>query len=149
MEVILNKCYGGFGVSEKCYDLYAEKLGKKVFRYIDDGIQSYDCAFPLWPKKKVTLEEACNSFHVDHFFKDFGDKFESYNGHPCWDDDCYIYLSREHRENSVLIECIKELGEDANGLYAELKVVEIPDNMEYEIDEYDGIETLHQAVPKW
>ena len=58
-------------------------------------------------------------------------------------------LHNEHREDPVLIEVVEELGERANSPFSKLVVVDIPDGMEYEIDEYDGLETLHQKVKKW
>ena len=36
MKIILNKCYGGFDVSDKAYELYAEKRGISIYRYWDD-----------------------------------------------------------------------------------------------------------------
>ena len=48
-----------------------------------------------------------------------------------------------------MIEVVEELGEKASGRFGNLKVVEIPDDLEYVIDEYDGIETLHQKVKEW
>lgn len=33
MKVILNKCYGGFGVSQEAYELYAKKKGIEIFFY--------------------------------------------------------------------------------------------------------------------
>lgn len=35
-KVVLNKCYGGFDVSDKAYELYAEKMGLKVYPYTFD-----------------------------------------------------------------------------------------------------------------
>ena len=32
-KIILNKCYGGFGVSDKVYEEYAKEKGFKLFRY--------------------------------------------------------------------------------------------------------------------
>lgn len=46
-------------------------------------------------------------------------------------------------------ECVEELGEKANGKYSRLEVVEIPDGLDYVIDDYDGIETLHENVRCW
>lgn len=36
MKIILNKCYGGFDVSDKAYELYTEKKGISLYRYWDD-----------------------------------------------------------------------------------------------------------------
>jgi hypothetical protein len=45
---------------------------------------------------------------------------------------------------------LKEWGSDrCSGQFATLKVIEIPDGVEYEIDEYDGMETVHELSRKW
>lgn len=36
MKVILNKCFGGFGVSREGYKLYCEKIGKTAYFYKPD-----------------------------------------------------------------------------------------------------------------
>lgn len=33
MKIVINKCYGGFGLSDKAEDLYAEKSQMKLYRY--------------------------------------------------------------------------------------------------------------------
>lgn len=93
-KVILNKCYGGFDLSDDAVALYANK-------------------------KRL----------------DF--------------DDCKLLLDSSYREDPTLIEIVEELGPKASGRYGKLKVVEIPADMEYVIDDYDGIETLHKKVQEW
>ena len=45
------------------------------------------------------------------------------------------------RDDPKLIEVVEKLGEEANGNYAKLAVVEIPtEATDYEFNEYDGIE---------
>lgn len=83
---------------------------------------------------------------TQYFTKDFG------NNVKIEDKDYKKYslnLDSDYREDKVLIEVVEELKEKANGKYSDLKVVEIPDNLKYVIDEYDGIETLHQEVEEW
>jgi hypothetical protein len=41
------------------------------------------------------------------------------------------------------------MGGLASGGFASLKVVEIPDGIEWEIDEYDGKETIHEKHRSW
>jgi len=42
-----------------------------------------------------------------------------------------------------------DLGKKANGGYAELKVVEIPDDVDWEITEYDGLEQVEEKHRVW
>ena len=45
------------------------------------------------------------------------------------------------RHNPLLVQCVEELGDDASGECAKLKICEIAGNV-YRIDEYDGMETV-------
>lgn len=45
------------------------------------------------------------------------------------------------RHNPLLVQCVRELGEKANGFCAELQIQEIEGNI-YRIDEYDGLERI-------
>ncbi len=47
------------------------------------------------------------------------------------------------------MECVETLGEKSNGACAELKIVEIPDNVEYSIEEYDGNEHIAEVHRIW
>ena len=62
-------------------------------------------------------------------------------GHP---DPC-----NADREDPLLIECIQILGENANGDYAKLVIVDIPDDVEYTIEEYDGLEWIAEVHRTW
>jgi len=48
------------------------------------------------------------------------------------------------RTDLLLIKAVETLKEKANGYHAKLKVVEIPDNINYVIDEYYGFEKIHE-----
>ena len=142
MKVILNKCYGGFGCSDACYRLYAQKKGIEVYPYKLYAVREKNegCVY-----RKVAAEDCLGGSEI-YFKKDFGDSFNDKEVYA-WDE--HVYLDTSHREDPVLVECIEELGEKANGRYAKLQVVEIPDGMDYVIDEYDGVETLHENVRCW
>jgi hypothetical protein len=58
----------------------------------------------------------------------------------------YLY---ELRADPDLIAAVEELGEGANGELSNLKVVEIPDGIEWYVSEYDGVESIHQDHEIW
>jgi hypothetical protein len=41
------------------------------------------------------------------------------------------------------------MGEEANDQFAKLEIVEIPDGVEWQIDEYDGYESIHEVHRSW
>jgi hypothetical protein len=53
------------------------------------------------------------------------------------------------RDDADLIAAVESLGEESFGSCAQLKVVVIPDDIKYEIDEYDGIESVHEKHRSW
>lgn len=53
------------------------------------------------------------------------------------------------RDHPLLIQVIEELGPKANGSYAELSIVEIPDDVEWQIEEYDGNEHVSECHRTW
>jgi len=58
-------------------------------------------------------------------------------------DDPYSYDEKEFRSSSRLVECVRALGDFANGDYAELEIVEIPSDVtDWEINDYDGAESI-------
>ena len=52
-----------------------------------------------------------------------------------WQED-WSYYDIE-RNNQYLVRVVEELGDSASGRFAELKVVDIPDDVEWQIDFYD------------
>lgn len=58
---------------------------------------------------------------------------------PECDWDTYSYPARNH---PALIHVVETLGEAANGMCAELTIVDIPKGEHYEIAEYDGLESV-------
>jgi hypothetical protein len=53
------------------------------------------------------------------------------------------------RDDPVLVTIVRELGESANGKYADLKIVEVPYGVEWTIEEYDGVEWVAEKHRKW
>ena len=65
------------------------------------------------------------------------------------DDENYFYDRDISRDDGFLIQTVEELGEEANGSHASLKIVEIPDDIEWEINEYDGVEHVAEKHRTW
>lgn len=59
--------------------------------------------------------------------------------------DCYWI----ERDNPLLVECVETLGEKANGTHAKLKVVEIPSDIQWQIEECDGVEWVAEVHSTW
>ena len=58
--------------------------------------------------------------------------------------------SKEYRADKRLIEAIKKVGFDkANGNLSKLRIVKIPSNVDWEIEEYDGSESIHEKHRSW
>lgn len=53
------------------------------------------------------------------------------------------------RTSAYLIRAVETLKEKANGSLAKLKVVEIPDGIDYYISDYDGVESIHEKHRVW
>jgi len=53
------------------------------------------------------------------------------------------------RSDPALIRVIEVLGEEANSEYSELVIVEVPDDVEWAIDEYDGAEWIAEKHRVW
>ena len=53
------------------------------------------------------------------------------------------------RSDPILVQVVEEMGEKSWGGCAELKVIEIPDGVTWEIDEYDGFEQVEEAHRTW
>lgn len=69
-----------------------------------------------------------------------------YLGLP-WDG--YGYASFE-RNDPKLVECVETLGtQKASGLFADLGIAEIPDDVDWEIEEYDGKERVVEVPRTW
>lgn len=128
MKVVINKCFGGFGLSQEAY--------KKLIEY---GV----------PVKKYIKEER-NPETGRYDLNENGSDKVIYKG-GLWTDELEYWDTwiGQDRSNPLLIKVVKELGKKANGGAADLKIVTIPDGIDYEISEYDGNEHIAEAHQTW
>jgi hypothetical protein len=133
-KVVINSCYGGFGLSEKAM-LRLYELGSGIIEaqtpreyYGDRDDWEEQLAEELRRKERSSW--------------DF----------PVLASDGMIITDRygdEYRADPHLISVVEEMGAEANGFLAELKVVEIPDDIEWSIGEYDGVEWVDEKHRSW
>ncbi len=53
------------------------------------------------------------------------------------------------RNDPALVQVVEELGSQANGWAAELAIIEIPDDVKWHIEEYDGLEWVAEDHRTW
>ena len=63
-----------------------------------------------------------------------------------WGGSVYPDISRTH---PALVKVVEELGDRAGGRFSKLRVVEIPDDVEWKIEEYDGVEWVTEKKRRW
>lgn len=158
MKIILNKDYGGFSVSLMAYKLYAEKKGIELYAYYRDYSNYLSQGVIVYRKIDWTVPSLLEYYNnglssVYCFTKNLGESIIESKENKEEVNEIFVkysfYLGKQNREDPILIEVVEELGNKANGSFSDLKVVEIPDELDYVIDNYDGYETLHQRVKIW
>lgn len=60
-----------------------------------------------------------------------------------------IWYDNIQRDDPILIELVETMGDSVNTAYSKLKVVEIPADVEWIIQEYDGAEWVAEKHRKW
>lgn len=146
MKIIINKCFGGFSLSPLAYEEYAKRKGVQIYWY------SIDYSGEIETYKKVSFEEANGiiNAYLHPITKDLGDYFTEKDTDKEEDfDNNYFNIGKKDRTDETLISVVEDLGDKANGTYAKLKVVEIPDDVNYYIDDYDGLESIHERHRIW
>jgi hypothetical protein len=65
------------------------------------------------------------------------------------DENNYFSDREIERDDPVLVEIVERLRSEANGRYSDLKIVEIPDDVDWDIMEYDGMEHIAEKHRTW
>jgi len=138
MKIAVNKCYGGFSLSYDAMKRLSELKGYKIYCYrqtkynYKDGIDEY---------KKIDIPNK-NDLFIYYFSEDLGETTNELRGQLLSQSDII-------RNDPDLIQVIEELGNKANGKCANIRVVDIPDDINWEIEEYDGSEWISECHRTW
>lgn len=136
MKLVINKCFGGFSLSNEGLARFYQLHGRQTYFFKQNHAKG-DYA-PLEPGERAGL--LSYAFDVPNP-NDFKQK-------ELWAEH-YLTNRPEDRSDPFLIQTIEEMGKKADGLCAELRIIEIPDNISWELDEYDGIESIHETHRSW
>lgn len=129
MKIVINKCWGGFGLSKKAV-MRLHKLGCKHV-------------------EEQTREQFFGNSTIDDTIEK-QDKTLKMLQMPMKND---IILSDEHRSDNrscpFLVKVVEEMGEKASGEHSNLKIIEIPDDIKYTLEDYDGMEHIAEKHRTW
>lgn len=141
MEIIVNRCYGGWNLSHAAYMRIAELKGMTLYPYMMKSTMRND----KYEHVHVRTESSESDFFVQYSNRDLGETTAKFA-----DTDLVWYRgTNEERTDPDIIKVVRELGEAASGRCSRLEIVEIPDGVNWEVDEYDGMETIHEVHRSW
>jgi len=139
-RIVINNCYGGFGLSNDAILRYLELSSTPVWSEINDGLIPFkywlvppgpnrvsDPNANEWSSMSMQERQAHNKKYSDQVFCD--------RDIP--------------RDDPFLVQTVLELGEKSYGSHAELKVIEVPGDVDWVIEEYDGNEWVAEKHRKW
>ena len=119
MKIVINSEYGGFRLSKTGVMYYADLKGITVWPVRSDWGDIRYYTVP--PEERVRSKEL----------------------------EQILFPNDIPRNDPALVQTVEDLGRVANGRHATLKVVEIPDDVEWEIDSHDGREAIVEKHREW
>jgi hypothetical protein len=141
-KVVINNCYGGFGISEHGLKWLHEHGSKFV---TGEPLDSFRDEYPMLAFYNLSRFESIG----DDYFIFSG--MSIMKGYYIVKDD--IVFSIDHynipRHDDLLVRMVEELEKKANNMCSNLKIVEIPADVEYSIQDYDGHEWVAEEHRTW
>lgn len=118
-KVVINRCFGGFGLSDEAFE---RLLNAKGVSFVKVARENSELFGPDYYEAGHINEES-------HYISQ------------------YRYTTQ--RDDADLVRIVEELGEKSWGRFAELKIVDVPDEVEWHISEYDGLEEVAENHRTW
>jgi len=140
MKVVINKCYGGFGLSHAAVMRYGELKGMTLY---PEKHPTYPSLTTYWtvPPESRLAPLSNGAFYA----ATQEERIESNRKYSQQTLDERVIA----RDDPALVQVVEELGKKASGRCASLQVVEVPDDVSWEIDEYDGMEHVAESHRTW
>jgi hypothetical protein len=137
-KIVVNACYGGFGISEAGMLRYAELKG--ITLYPEPSQLSMMTYYTVPPDQRV------QPLSSDEWRAATTEQRMANN-------DAYssqtIHCSDIPRDDPALVQVVEELGAAAADQFSELRIAIVPDDVKWYIDEYDGQEWVAEVHRTW
>ena len=140
MKIVINRCHGGFGLSEAAMHRYAELKGLTLYPEKDKE-SGFLTTYWITPK-----EDRPKMLGRDEWWQ--ATQEERVGSNQAHRDNS-LYDKDIPRDDPALIQVVEEMGDEANGRCAELDVTDIPDGVDWQIEEYDGAEWVSEKHRTW
>lgn len=140
MKIVINKCFGGFSVSIAATKRWNELKDRPCYIFVppEDNIVGKGVPYIEGMRCPLGIYFAYN---VSEGRPD--------NADSNWDKAHDVSIDRKHRADPDFVKVVEELGSAANGRFALLSIVEIPDDVQWEINNYDGMESVEETHRSW
>lgn len=133
MKAVINRCYGGFGISRAAMVHLASTPCPHMQRHEP---KEYYGGGPTWENE---------------FKEDMAREIGRILGPPLVIDGKIV--TDEHRSDNRdcehLVAAVERMGAAANGGAAKLVIVEVPDDAKWTVEEYDGFEHVAEVHRTW
>lgn len=142
-KVVINSCYGGFGLSDEAFERFLALKGVTFFKW--EGKYGSPIYTTIPKEEYRALEAARESEAFWQTTKEYRDELiDNLN-------KSFINHYDIERDDPALIQVVEEMGDAANGGCAALTVVELPDDVQgkWGIGEYDGNEHVYEHHRTW
>lgn len=127
MKIVINKRFSQYSLSPAGVKRLAELNGKECYFYVLDKSGDY-----IERREEDIIDK---SLWMARSNKEDGNSFLSRTPH--------------NRADKNLVKVVEELGEKANGPAVNLKIVEIPDDVDWELDYSHGAEIVREIGRYW
>lgn len=138
-KIVINKGVG-FGLSHEATMRYAELAGITLCPYkYNHEIESYvKIDYETWDLAREPDYFRCSDDVINRI-----NELDKVN-------ELFFSVYHIDRNDPILVRVVDELGERANNVFSELKIVEIPDDVIWEIDEDEsGPEKVREVSRVW
>lgn len=142
-QIVINKCHGGFGLSDKAVLKYMELAGRAVYPDATDSsiMGSTYWLIPDGPER-VRIDSVISAAWSTMTLE------ERYAATAKWDEQVFCPRTIA-RDDPMLVQVVLELGDEAGSWACVPSVVHIPDEVEWDIEEYDGMEWVAEKHRTW